>query len=282
MRLVLFGPPMAGKGTQASMLARKFGLLHIAMGDLLREAVASGTSLGRKAKKFMDSGNLVPDAIVIGLLEGKIKISNREAGFILDGFPRTVDQAMQLEEFTDVDLVLSIDVPFDKLVERSTGRRVCRSCGAVYHVKFNPPIKPDVCDRDGGGLYRRDDDKETVVKQRLQAYMAQTQPVINYYQSRGKLEFVDGDAQIEEVAENLLDVIRNRWPESELERIAAQAAEVASVEESLVGVNNEKDKLDRKGKPTRRQRGKGRRGGRKDRPKKPPRQKPMKSKRKRR
>lgn len=279
MRLVLFGPPMAGKGTQASMLAEKLCLLHIAMGDLLREAVAANTSLGRKAKKYMDEGALVPDAIVVGLVEGKLKTSNSEAGFILDGFPRTVGQAEQLEQFTEIDLVLSIDVPFDRLVGRSTGRRSCRKCGAVYHIDFKPPRKPDICDRCKGPLYRRDDDKESVVRERLRAYEAQTQPVINYYDLRGKLRFVDGDKSIDEVGRRLLEAIYDKWPEAEARVAKAEAAMKAGVEqkppkkEAIPGIK------------TRRQQGRGRRGFPRDRkkkaggqPQKKPRHRPKKKK----
>jgi len=254
MRLVLLGPPMAGKGTQASILAERFGLLHIAMGDLLRDAVAADTSLGRKAKKYMDAGALVPDAIVIGLIEGKLKTTNSEKGFILDGFPRTVAQAKQLEEFTDVDLVLCLEIAFNRLVERATGRRICRSCGAVYHIKNNPPKKPNVCDRDQDKLYRRNDDNAKVVQERLRAYEAQTQPVIDYYSSREKLKFVDSDVSIEEVGNRLVNTIRDRWPYLETEIKSAPEQEAAPSAEPL------KKKEARTGRGTRRQHGRGRRG----------------------
>ena len=213
MRLVLLGPPSAGKGTQASMLAQRFDLLHLATGDILREAVAAGSSLGKKAKKFMDTGALVPDAIVIGLLEGKMKSTQSQTGFILDGFPRNVEQAKQLEEFTDLDLVLCIEVDFGKLVERATGRRVCRTCGAVYHVRYNPPKQLGICDKDGGQLFLRDDDSEEVVRKRLRTYEEQTKPVIQYYESIGKLKYVMGDGSIEEVQKKLLDAIVEQWPQ---------------------------------------------------------------------
>lgn len=213
MRLVLLGPPSAGKGTQASMLAQRFGLLHLATGDILREAAAAGSSLGKKAKKFMDTGALVPDAIVIGLLEGKMKSTQSQTGFILDGFPRNVEQAKQLEEFTDLDLVLCIEVDFGKLVERATGRRVCKTCGAVYHVRYNPPKLLGVCDKDGGQLYLRDDDSEEVVKKRLRTYEDQTKPVIQYYESIGKLKYVEGDGSIDDVQRKLLDAIVEQWPQ---------------------------------------------------------------------
>jgi len=213
MRLVLLGPPSAGKGTQASMLSRRFDLLHLATGDILREAVANGSSLGKKAKKFMDTGALVPDAIVIGLLEGKMKSTQSQTGFVLDGFPRNFDQARQLEEFTDVDLVLCIEVDFGKLVERATGRRVCRTCGAVYHVKYNPPKTPGICDKDGGELFLRDDDSEEVIKKRLRTYEDQTKPVIHHYESTGKLKYVEGDGSIDDVQNRLLAAIVEQWPQ---------------------------------------------------------------------
>jgi len=213
MRLVLLGPPSAGKGTQASMLSTRFDLLHLATGDLLREAVANGSSLGKKAKKYMDTGALVPDAIVIGLLEGKMKSTQSQTGFVLDGFPRNLDQAKQLEEFTDIDLVLSIEVNPGLLLERATGRRVCRTCGAVYHLRFNPPKAPGVCDKDGGELYLRDDDNEEVVKKRLRTYEEQTKPIIQHYESTGKLKRIEGDGSIDEVQNRLLAAIVEQWPQ---------------------------------------------------------------------
>jgi adenylate kinase len=213
MRLILLGPPSAGKGTQAEMLVKRFGLLHLATGDILREAVAAGSSLGKKAKKFMDTGALVPDAIVIGLLEGKMKSTQSQTGFLLDGFPRNLDQANQLEGFTDIDLVLCIEVDFSKLIERATGRRVCRTCGSVYHIKFNPPKQPGICDKDGEQLYQRDDDTEEVVKKRLKTYEDQTKPVIHYYETTGKLRYVEGDGTIEDVQNKLLAVIVEQWPQ---------------------------------------------------------------------
>ena len=263
MRLILLGPPSAGKGTQAAMLSQRFGLLHLATGDLLRDAVAAGTSLGRKAKKFMDSGALVPDAIVLGLLEGKMKSTNSQAGFILDGFPRSIEQAERLNDITDIDLVLCIDVDYEKLTERATGRRVCRKCGAVYHVKYNPPKVPNVCDRDGAALYQRDDDREDVIKKRLRTYEEQTRPVINYYQSTGKLKFVDGDGTIEEVGKRLLDAIVEQWPQLKdaplRERIPAPAARVQPAP-SISGAQPGRASAGQSSHGSRRQRGKGRRG----------------------
>ena len=213
MRLILLGPPSAGKGTQAAMLSKRFGLLHLATGDILREAVAAGSSLGKKAKKFMDTGALVPDAIVIGLLEGKMKSTQSQTGFVLDGFPRNSDQARQLEGFTDIDLVLCIEVDPNKLIERATGRRVCKTCGAVYHVKFNPPKQLGICDKDGGQLYLRDDDNEEVVRKRFRTYDEQTKPVIQHYGSTGKLRYVEGDGTIDEVQNRLLSALVEQWPQ---------------------------------------------------------------------
>ncbi|MEM4262388.1 MAG: adenylate kinase [Thermoplasmata archaeon] len=264
MRLILLGPPSAGKGTQAAMLSQRFGLLHLATGDLLRDAVAAGTSLGRKAKKFMDTGALVPDAIVLGLLEGKMKSTNSQAGFILDGFPRSIEQAERLNEITDIDLVLCIDVDYDKLRERATGRRVCRKCGAVYHIRYNPPKVPNICDRDGGALYQRDDDREEVVRKRLRTYEEQTRPVINYYQTTGKLKFVDGDASIEEVGKRLLDAIFEQWPQ--LKDAGAPSGAKISVPGaraqpiSAPGAQPAKAGAGQTSHGSRRHRGKGRRG----------------------
>ena len=213
MRLVLLGPPSAGKGTQASMLSKRFDLLHLATGDILREAVANGSSLGKKAKNYMDSGALVPDAIVIGLLEGKMKSTQSQTGFVLDGFPRNPDQAKQLEEFTDIDLVLCIEVDPRLLVERATGRRVCKTCGAVYHLKFNPPKAAGICDKDGGELFLRDDDNEETVKKRLRTYDDQTKPVIQHYESTGTLKYVEGAGSIEDVQNRLLTAIVEQWPQ---------------------------------------------------------------------
>lgn len=263
MRLILLGPPSAGKGTQAAMLSQRFGLLHLATGDLLRDAVAAGTSLGRKAKKFMDSGALVPDAIVLGLLEGKMKSTNSQAGFILDGFPRSIEQAERLSDITDIDLVLCIDVDYDKLMERATGRRVCRKCGAVYHIRYNPPRVPNVCDRDGGALYQRDDDREDVVRKRLRTYEEQTRPVINYYQAKGMLKFVEGDASIEEVGKRLLDAIEEQWPQLKgappRERVSAPATR-AQPAASISGSQTGRADTGQPSHGSRKQRGKGRRG----------------------
>jgi len=262
MHLILLGPPSAGKGTQASMLAQKFGLLHLATGDLLRESVAAGTSLGRKAKKFMDSGALVPDAIVLGLLERKMKSTSQPKGFILDGFPRSIEQAKTLDEITDIDLVLCIDVDYAKLVERATGRRICKNCGAVYHLKFNPPRNPGRCDRDGGELYLRNDDNEAVIRKRLTTYEQQTRPVIQYYESRKKLRYIDGDGRIEDVRKRLLDAIVDYWPDLKSAAEAPVYPPKAYAQESREApIAQPSSKPDyAKAQGSRKKRGKGRRG----------------------
>lgn len=269
MRLILLGPPSAGKGTQASMLAQRFGLLHLATGDLLREAVASGTSLGRKAKKFMDSGGLVPDAIVLGLLEGKMKSTNSQTGFILDGFPRTVDQAKELDNITDIDIVLCIDINYDKLIERATGRRICKTCNAVYNLKFNPPKVPNICDKDGGPLYQRDDDNEATVKKRLRTYEDQTRPVIQYYVSTGKLKYIDGEGTIDDVGKRLLEAVYEQWPQlrgmpapAPLKVEAVQQRPAPAVQPKPSQPQQAPKQEAQKVQGSRRQRGRGRRGGR--------------------
>ena len=269
MRIILLGPPSAGKGTQAAMLAQRFGMLHLATGDLLRDAVAAGTSLGRKAKKFMDTGALVPDAIVLGLLEGKMKSTNSQTGFILDGFPRTVEQARALNEITDIDLVLCIDVDFEKLIERATGRMICKTCNAVYHLKFNPPKAPNVCDKDGGPLYQRDDDNETTVRKRLRTYDDQTRPVIQYYLSLGKLKYIEGEGTIEEVGNRLLRALFEQWPQLKTAPIPApaptkiepiQPKPVQPSKPQQVQQSQKAEAARAPGQGSRRQRGRGRRG----------------------
>jgi adenylate kinase len=269
MRLILLGPPSAGKGTQASLLAQRFGLLHLATGDLLREAVASGTSLGRKAKKFMDSGALVPDAIVLGLLEGKMKSTNSQTGFILDGFPRTVDQARELDNITDIDVVLCIDVDYAKLIERATSRRICKTCNAVYNLTYNPPKVPNVCDKDGGQLYQRDDDNESTVRKRLRTYEDQTRPVIQYYVSTGKLKYIDGEGAIDDVSKRLLEAIYEQWPQLKGTPMPAPAPpKIEAVQQKPAPTVQQKPSQPQqapkqeaqKAQGSRRQRGRGRRG----------------------
>lgn len=204
MIIVLLGPPGAGKGTQASRISQTFSIPHIATGDIFREAVKKGTVLGKKAKEYMERGALVPDEIVNGIVEERIRNRDCSDGFVLDGYPRTLDQAKALDEMLErmgrsIDLVLNISVSEENVVERISKRRICRRCGAVYHLITNPPKKDGVCDRCGGELYQREDDKEEVVRNRLKVYHSQTEPIVNYYKEKGLLVDIDGNGGIEEV-----------------------------------------------------------------------------------
>ena len=207
--LVFLGPPGAGKGTQAKRLAKDIGLVHISTGDILREAVKNQTPLGRKAKEFMDKGELVPDDLIIALIE---EVMPPEGGVIFDGFPRTIAQAKALDEMLSrkgmkLDAVILFDVPDEVVVERLSGRRVCPGCGAVYHIKFNPPKEDEICDRCGTKLVQREDDREEVVRNRLEVYRKQTAPLVEYYEGKGILIRLDASRDIEEVYRELRKVV---------------------------------------------------------------------------
>ncbi|NJC88191.1 MAG: adenylate kinase [Desulfuromonas sp.] len=213
MKLILLGPPGAGKGTQAKMLTERFGIPQIATGDILRGAVQAGTALGLQAKSFMDAGGLVPDEVVIGIVRERLQQADCTAGFILDGFPRTVAQAdalqMNLESLgRRLDRVVSLTVDADALVERLTGRRTCRSCGRGYHVSFDPPRNARLCDACGGELYQRDDDREETIRKRLTVYDQQTSPLIAYYREAGLLTELDGMQPIPVVQEQVLTALQ--------------------------------------------------------------------------
>jgi len=203
-RVIFLGPPGAGKGTQADRLATEWSVPHIATGDMLREAVQEGTRLGLEAKRYMDSGALVPDEVVIGLAEERLGEPDAARGWVLDGFPRTVPQAEALDSLLrrkgiDLDRVIFFDVSRDELLRRLTGRRVCRQCGTAFHVVFSPPAQPDRCDRCGGPLYQRADDAESAVAHRLEVYTKQTAPLLDYYRQRGILTTVPAEGKVEEV-----------------------------------------------------------------------------------
>lgn len=204
--LALLGPPGAGKGTQAQILTGETGMHHIATGDILREAVARGTEKGRAAKSYMDRGELVPDELIVGIVRDELGSPNRAGdGVVLDGFPRTEAQAKALDEMldemgTELGAVIYIDVPEEELIRRLSGRRVCESCGANFHVYFNPPPDPGVCPNCGGRLCQRPDDAVETVKRRLQVYREQTEPLIQYYCKKGVLRRVDGRGSIEQVS----------------------------------------------------------------------------------
>lgn len=204
MRLVLLGAPGAGKGTQAKKLIEKYGIPQISTGDLLRAAVAAGTSLGKEAKSYMDKGELVPDRVVLGMVEERLRQDDCKKGYILDGFPRNTAQAEALDRMLaslgmSLGAALSVDVPFDDLMRRLTGRRTCKACGQMYNVYFNAPRKEGICDKCGGELFQRDDDKEETIKKRLEVYNSQTAPLIDYYRGKGILKSVNGTGSIDEI-----------------------------------------------------------------------------------
>jgi len=201
VRVAFLGPPGAGKGTQARDLAQEWGALHLATGDMLREAVAAGSTLGREAKSYMDKGALVPDDVIIRMMAERLGAADAGRGFILDGFPRTIAQAEALARLLKdlgqtVDTVVYFDVSEPELLRRLTGRRVCRTCGHSYHVTSNPPKRAGVCDACGGELYQRDDDGEATVRNRLEVYRRQTAPLLDYYRQRNLLVTVSGEGPV--------------------------------------------------------------------------------------
>ena len=204
--LVLLGPPGAGKGTQAALLAERLGLEHISTGEILREEVELGTELGRKAKAYMDRGELVPDALVIEMLRERLD-SSRSRGFILDGFPRTISQAEALERMVRLDRVLNIRLSEEEVVRRLSARRVCKSCGRNYNLISNPPKVEGRCDACGGELIQRDDDKPEVIRRRYRVYEAETAPLKDFYRQRGLLAEVEGDRPIGAVFEEALRLL---------------------------------------------------------------------------
>jgi adenylate kinase len=211
MNIALFGPPGAGKGTQAKELSKHYGIPHISTGDILRANVRDGTELGLKAKEYMDKGDLVPDEVLVGLIKNRIADSDCESGYLLDGYPRTIPQADALKSILDeiskpLDAVLNVDVSDDELVARLGGRRTC-SCGESYHLKFNPPVNDGVCNACGSELYQRDDDMEDVIRQRLSTYNKKTKPLINYYQNAGILVNINGENTVAAVFADILMVM---------------------------------------------------------------------------
>ena len=213
MHILLMGPPGAGKGTQAANLVKKFAIPHISTGDMFRAAVKEGTELGKQAKACMDAGKLVPDEVTIGIVRERLAKPDCKKGFILDGFPRTVEQADALKKIlADIDIqlkrVLNINVPAAELIERAVGRRICRKCGATYHVKFNPVKQEGICDECGGELYQRADDSEETMKNRLSVYEAQTRPLIDYYQTAGLYTEIDGRQAIDKVFADIVESLK--------------------------------------------------------------------------
>ena len=213
MYILLMGPPGAGKGTQAAKLVKKFQISHISTGDMFRAAVKEGTELGKQAKACMDAGKLVPDEVTIGIVRERLAKPDCAKGFILDGFPRTVEQADALTVILkdmgiELTKALDITVPMASLIERAVGRRVCKKCGAAYHIKFNPSKKDGICDVCGGETYQRADDSEETMRNRLSVYDAQTRPLIDYYKKAGAYLAVDGSQEIDKVFKDVVDSLQ--------------------------------------------------------------------------
>ncbi len=211
MNIILLGPPGCGKGTQAKILIDTYHIPQISTGDILREAIKKGSPLGIEAKTYMDQGSLVPDQLVIGIIEERLQQADCARGFILDGFPRTVAQAEALDSTLSkaglkLKYVFNIEVVNEELIKRLTGRRICRKCGESFHITFNPPEKEGLCDSCGGELYQRDDDREETIRNRLKVYQAQTAPLITFYEEKDILHSVDGVGSIEEIKERLLNI----------------------------------------------------------------------------
>lgn len=212
MKIIMLGAPGAGKGTQAKRIADRLSVPHISTGDIFRANIKNGTELGREAKSYMDAGNLVPDSLTLKLVMDRISKEDCKNGYVFDGFPRTIPQAEALEEALaaigqKIDFAVDIEVPDEAIIDRMGGRRACLACGATYHTVYAAPDKEGVCDRCGGALTLRDDDKPETVKKRLDVYHEQTQPLIDFYQSRGCLAEADGTKNVEEVFSRILELL---------------------------------------------------------------------------
>lgn len=215
LRLILLGPPGAGKGTQAARICQKYNIPHISTGDIFRRHIKEGTEFGIKAQEYMNKGELVPDDLVLEIAEARLIEEDCKNGFLLDGFPRTVHQAEQLDKFLNerdlnLDKVLDIDVDKEVLKTRLVGRRVCRNCGATYHVINMPPEKEGVCDVCGGALYQRSDDTAATVENRIEVYIAQTMPLVEYYEKLGNIAHIDGSVGLENVFNDIASILGER------------------------------------------------------------------------
>lgn len=212
MNIILMGLPGAGKGTQASEIVKKFPIPHISTGDMFRKAIKDETDLGKEAKSYMDRGELVPDEVTVGIVKERISEDDAKKGFLLDGFPRTIEQAEALSDIMQelgrsIDAVINIEVPEEELMNRLTGRRICETCGTTYHLVFNPPKVDGVCDLDGGKLYQREDDNPETVANRLSVNVKQSKPILSYYQDKGVLENIDGSKDIKEVTSDVINIL---------------------------------------------------------------------------
>jgi adenylate kinase len=213
VRLVLVGPPGAGKGTQAQFISSNLSIPKISTGDIFRYNVSTGTELGRQAKVFMDRGDLVPDEVTIGMVSSRLQEDDAQVGFLLDGFPRTVPQAETLKKMLaeweqKLDIVLELVVDDDEVVRRLSGRRTCRKCGRIWHVVFDPPARPGQCDDCGGELFQRDDDREGTIRHRLDVYQQQTRPLIAFYADEGILLGIDATGPVEEITDRAMSALR--------------------------------------------------------------------------
>ena len=213
MRVVLVGPPGAGKGTQAQFLASHLSIPKISTGDIFRDNVSHGTALGRRAQKYMERGDLVPDEVTIAMVTDRLADDDTQAGFLLDGFPRNLPQAETLKKMlaswdTKLDVVLELVVDDDEVVRRLSGRRGCRRCGRIWHVVFDPPVLPGICDDCGGELFQRDDDREETIRHRLEVYQQQTTPLVSFYADEGTLLGLDATGPVDEITERALSALR--------------------------------------------------------------------------
>ncbi|MFW3644447.1 adenylate kinase [Staphylococcus caprae] len=212
MNIILMGLPGAGKGTQASEIVKKFPISHISTGDMFRKAIKDETDLGKEAKSYMDRGELVPDEVTVGIVKERISEDDAKKGFLLDGFPRTIEQAEALNNIMseldrEIDAVINIEVPEEELMNRLTGRRICEKCGTTYHLVFNPPKVEGICDIDGGKLYQREDDNPETVSNRLSVNVKQSKPILEYYDEKGILKNIDGSKDIDEVTNDVIDIL---------------------------------------------------------------------------
>jgi adenylate kinase len=211
--IILLGAPGSGKGTQAKQLSASYSIPQVSTGDMLREAVKNGTEMGRKAKTYMDQGGLVPDEVVIGIVKDRLREKDCGKGFILDGFPRTIPQAQALDRVVkelgkEITSVLSLEVDEGEIMERLCGRRTCSGCGAMYHVRFHPPKTEGKCDRCGGALFQREDDREETIRARLVNYKKSTEPLIDYYRGTGKIRTVKASGEIEAIFQDILKILQ--------------------------------------------------------------------------
>lgn len=210
MRLVFMGPPGVGKGTYATAVSKEFGIPHISTGDMIREEMKSGSELGVKLREYVEKGLLVPDELVTEMVRKRLSNADCSLGFILDGYPRTLKQVEDLDKITKIDLVVNFTARDEVIIDRISGRRVCRNCGTIYHIKYMPPKTPGVCDKCRGELYQREDDKPEVVKRRLEVYRQQFAAIIDYYRARGLLAELDASEQAEVVIPRVFELLRSK------------------------------------------------------------------------